>query len=175
MNELRVTKVVSWSDVVPPVCQCLASMVQGDCPEYYECPSQKVNTFHKYYLNSLQSILLIHFDYVSFKIFHNEALMILCLGILPGTIMCLLRGCRPSCFGSCSSFQCPPSMPSSCPVLERSLKQLERLSKASSERHAADDLGKAFLSKDSSTPTRSLTDAVLCDTYNIYIYCFDIL
>ena len=36
-----VAKVVSWSDVVPPVCQCLASMVQGDCPEYYECPSQK--------------------------------------------------------------------------------------------------------------------------------------
>ena len=31
-------KVQAWGEVVPPVCQCLASLVQGDCPEFYECP-----------------------------------------------------------------------------------------------------------------------------------------
>lgn len=28
--------VQAWAEVVPPVCQCLASLVQGDCPEFYE-------------------------------------------------------------------------------------------------------------------------------------------
>lgn len=28
--------VQAWGEVVPPVCQCLASLVQGDCPEFYE-------------------------------------------------------------------------------------------------------------------------------------------
>ncbi|CAJ1389231.1 unnamed protein product, partial [Effrenium voratum] len=28
--------VQAWAEVVPPVCECLAGLVQGDCPEYYE-------------------------------------------------------------------------------------------------------------------------------------------
>ena len=27
----------AWSGVVVPVCQCLANLVQGLCPEHYEC------------------------------------------------------------------------------------------------------------------------------------------
>ena len=40
-------EVQAWAEVVPPVCQCLASLVQGDCPEFYECPGFMVENHQK--------------------------------------------------------------------------------------------------------------------------------
>ena len=77
-------KVQAWGEVVPPVCQCLASLVQGDCPEFYECPmstnrilNMKIMKRNNLIINFIQAFYFLRYYHVPAPWLQTKLLRIL--------------------------------------------------------------------------------------------------